>query len=366
MSVPLRIGVMQLTMEPLEEILAHARQLDRLGFDTIWLAEAYPWWRKHSMEARSSTALSALIGRETERLTVGWGIISPYSRHPIQVAMEARVTQEAVGAPGRFRLGFGASKIFMKEIGVGERAPARPLTAIRESIEIVRPLLRGEAVDFDGREYSAHVPALRQDALTPREAPPLYVAGTGPRMQEMAGELADGLLTPSITTPAFVRYARENLRRGAARAGRDSGQIDLGCTIVASIDCDRERGREGAREIAGMYLANKVQNIQASADVLLDKAGLSQEEIRPIAEAMESGGRLAAAAAVSDEILQKCRPIAGTPEDCIEAIEEYREAGCTHVMLELWGEQREWQIELFARSVLPHFSAARAAAGVRG
>ena len=102
-----------------------------------------------------------------------------------------------------------------------------------------------------------------------------------------------------------------------------------------------------------MYLANKVQNIQASADVLLELAGLRQEEIRPIADAMERGGRRAAAAAVSDEILEKCRPIAGTPDDCVAAIEAYREAGCTHVMLELWGEDRERQIELFATQVLP-------------
>jgi alkanesulfonate monooxygenase SsuD/methylene tetrahydromethanopterin reductase-like flavin-dependent oxidoreductase (luciferase family) len=70
---------------------------------------------------------------------------------------------------------------------------------------------------------------------------------------------------------------------------------------------------------------------------------------------MERGGRLAAAAAVSDEILDKARPIAGTPNDCIAAIEEYRDAGCTHIMLELWGEQRGRQIELFADKVLPHF-----------
>jgi 5,10-methylenetetrahydromethanopterin reductase len=355
MSLPLRIGVMQLTMEPLEDILEHARHLDENGFDTIWLAEAYPWWRKHSMEARSSTALSAMIARETRRLTVGWGIISPYTRHPIQVAMEARVTQEATGGDGRFRLGFGASKIFMKEIGVGARGPARPLTAIRESIEIVRGILAGDAVDFEGREFTAHVPALRDDARTPRQPVPMYVAGTGPKMQMMAGELADGLLTPSITTPGFVRYARENMRKGAESAGRDPDQLDLGCTLVASIDEDRDRGRQGAREIAGMYLANKVQNIGASADVLLEQAGLTQDEIRPVAEAMESGGRLAAAAAVSDEILDKTRPIAGTPNDCIAAIEEYRDAGCTHIMLELWGEQRGRQIELFANKVLPHF-----------
>jgi 5,10-methylenetetrahydromethanopterin reductase len=355
MTLPLRIGVMQLTMEPLDEILEHARQLDRCGFDTIWLAEAYPWWRKHSMEARSSTALSAVIGRETERLTVGWGIISPYTRHPIQVAMEARVTQEATGGNGRFRLGFGASKIFMKEIGEGQRRPARPLTAIKESIQIIRAILSGEAVDFEGKEFAAHVPPLRPDAEAPREPVPLYVAGTGPKMQRMAGEVADGLLTPSITTPGFVRYARENLRAGAEAAGRDPEQIDLGCTIVASIDEDRQRGREGAREIAGMYLANKVQNIQASADVLLEEAGLTQAEIRPVAEAMETGGRRAAAAVVSDEILAKTRPIAGTPDDCIKAIEEYRDAGCTHIMLELWGEQRDRQIQMFADRVLPHF-----------
>jgi alkanesulfonate monooxygenase SsuD/methylene tetrahydromethanopterin reductase-like flavin-dependent oxidoreductase (luciferase family) len=97
-----------------------------------------------------------------------------------------------------------------------------------------------------------------------------------------------------------------------------------------------------------------VQNIQDSADTLLALAGLEQDEIRPVAEAMEQGGRLAAKAKVTDAILDKCRPIAGTPTDCIEAIEEYKDAGCTHVMLELWGEDRREQIRLFGEKVLPH------------
>jgi 5,10-methylenetetrahydromethanopterin reductase len=103
-----------------------------------------------------------------------------------------------------------------------------------------------------------------------------------------------------------------------------------------------------------MYLANKVENIQASADELLEAAGLDREEIRPIAEAMRAGGRSAAAAAVTDSVLDRTRPIAGTPADCIAAIEEYHDAGCTHVMLELWGANRTAQIELFAERVLPH------------
>ena len=332
---------MQLTMEPLDEMIASARVMDEAGMDTIWLAEAYPWWRKHGMEARSSTVASALIASVTKRLTIGWGIISPYTRHPVQVAMDARVVQEAAGA-GRFLLGLGTSKIFLNNT---KQSGGSTLGAMRDSVTIVRGVLAGGAFDYEGKVFSASVPKLADDARTPRDVPPVYVAATAPKMQALAGEIGDGCLTPSITTPAFVRYTRENV-------GRD---IDIGCTVVASIAHDRDEGRDGAREIAGMYLANKVQNIKGAADTLLDLAGLEQDEIRPVAEAMEHGGRLAAKEKVTDAILDKCRPIAGTPADCIEAIEEYRDAGCTHVMLELWGERRHEQIRLFGEKVLPRF-----------
>ena len=341
MSIPFRIGVMQLTMEPLEEMLESARVMDEAGMDTVWLAEAYPWWRKHGMEARSSTVVSALMARETKRLAIGWGIISPFTRHPVQVAMDARVVQEAAG-PERFLLGFGTSKIFLNNI---RSQTSKTLGPMRDAVSIVRGVLGGEPFTYEGDTWSADVPGLQDEAHTPRDVPPVYVAATAPKMQALAGEIADGCLTPSITTPAFVRYTRENV----------AADIDIGCTVVASIDEDRDRGRDGAREIAGMYLANKVQNIQGAADTLLDLAGLDQDEIRPVAEAMEAGGRLAAKAEVTDEILDKCKPIAGTPADCIEAIEEYRDAGCTHVMLELWGDDRHGQIRLFGEQVLPHF-----------
>ena len=348
---------MQLTMEPLDEMLETASVMDAAGMDTVWLAEAYPWWRKHGMEARSSTVVSALMAKATERLTIGWGIISPFTRHPVQVAMDARVVQEAAGA-GRFLLGFGTSKIFLNNIKRGDDR-MRPLAAMQDAVTIVRQALEGGAVDYDGTVFSASLPALHDEAETPRGAPPVYVAGTAPKMQQLSGKIGDGLLTPSITTPAFVRYARENMETGARETGRDvgeaAGDLDLGCTIVASIDEDRDRGRDGAREIAGMYLANKVQNIRGAADTLLELAGIDMEEIRPVADAMEEGGRLAAKEKVTDAILDKCKPIAGTPSDCIETIEEYRDAGCTHVMLELWGEDRHGQIELFGRKVLPHF-----------
>ncbi|MBA2740851.1 MAG: LLM class flavin-dependent oxidoreductase [Actinobacteria bacterium] len=342
MPPPFRIGVMQLTMEPLEEMLESARVMDDAGMDTIWLAEAYPWWRKHGMEARSSTVVSALMARETQRLTIGWGIISPFTRHPVQVAMDARVVQEAAGQ-GRFLLGFGTSKIFLNNIASQTKKTLGPM---RDAVTIVRGVLGGESFEYEGETWSASVPGLREEADTPREVPPVYIAATAPKMQALSGEIADGCLTPSITTPAFVRYTRKNV----------AADIDIGCTIVASIhESDRNAGRDGAREIAGMYLANKFQNIKGSADTLLELAEIEMEELRPVADAMESGGRLAAKAEVTDSLLDRCKPIAGMPEDCVAAIEEYRAAGCTHVMLELWGDRRHDQIRLFGEKVLPHF-----------
>jgi 5,10-methylenetetrahydromethanopterin reductase len=353
MSVPFNIGVLQLSMEPAHETVAMAKACEEAGFDAFWIAEAYPWWRKHGFEARSSTAILAVIAAETKRIQLGWGIISPYTRHPVQVAMEARVMQDLAG--GRFLLGLGASKIFMKEIGEGEGEKVGPATVMRESIDIVRGVLGGGPFEYQGKVFAASVPPLRSDAHTPRGVPKIYVAGTGPVMQKMAGSISDGLLTASITTPAFVRYSHKNMEEGARKVGKDPAQLALGCVIVGSIGRDSAKGKEGAREQAAMYLANKVQNIKGTADVLLDCAGLTRDDLEPIADAMEQGGRKAAAKAVTDEVLKKVCAIAGTPDECIARIEEYRAAGCTHIMLEIWGDDRTGQAKLFGEAVLPYF-----------
>jgi 5,10-methylenetetrahydromethanopterin reductase len=261
--------------------------------------------------------------------------------------------QEIAG--DRFYVGYGTSRIFLNNIKRGGEKIST-LGAMRDAVLITRGVLGGEEFDYDGKVFSASVPALRSDAHAPRGSVPVYVAATAPKMQTLGGEIGDGVLTPSITTPAFVRYTRENVGNGAASAGRSAAEIDIGCTIVASIhESDRDAGRDGAREIAGMYLANKFQNIRGAADTLLELAGIEMEELAPVAEAMERGGRLAAKEQVTDSLLDRCKPIAGTPDDCIAAIEEYRAAGCTHVMLELWGENRHDQIRLFGERVLPHF-----------
>src|SRR4029078_12499001 len=163
-------------------------------------------------------------------------------------------------------LGFGTSKIFLNNAQMQTKKTLGPM---RDAVAIARGVLGGEAFEYEGSTWNASVPALDPDAHSPREVPPVYVAATAPKMQALAGEIADGCLTPSITTPAFVGYTREN----------GNADIDIGCTIVASIHAtDRDKGRDGAREIAGMYLANKVQNIQGAADVLLECAAAAQGE----------------------------------------------------------------------------------------
>src|SRR5207247_4709728 len=146
--------------------------------ETSGLAEAYPWWGRHGREGRSSTVTSALIARETKRLTVGWGIISPFTRHPVQVAMDARVVQEVAG-PGRFILGFGTSKIFLNNARLNGK---RTLGPMRDAVEIVRGVLSGGAFQYDGETFSADVPALQDGAETPRDVPPVYVAATAPKL----------------------------------------------------------------------------------------------------------------------------------------------------------------------------------------
>jgi len=265
------------------------------------------------------------------------------------------VMQDAAG-DGRFLLGLGASKIFMREIGEGEKGKdVGPAVVMRESIEIVEAMLAGNAVEYHGQAFAASAPALKDNAHVSRAKVPIYIGATGPVLQTLAGSLSDGLLTASITTPDFVRYARKNMEEGARKAGKDPASLDLGSVIVGSIDRESKKGYDGAREMAAMYLANKVQNIRGSADILLQKAGFTFDEIAPIADAMERGGRKAAAKAVTDEVLAKACPIMGTPDECCERIEQYRQAGCTNLMLEIWGDEREQQAKLFGEAVLPQF-----------
>ena len=234
--------------------------------------------------------------------------------------MEARVLQDAAG-DGRFLLGLGASKIFMKEIGEGEKGKeVGPAVVMRESIEIIRShaCRRGGRVSRQGlRRICARAEA-RGPRLTRARCPCTW-AQPARCCNSWRARTPTACSPPASPRRISCATRAATWRKARARPARIRRRSIWAAVIVGSINRDSQKGKEGAREMAAMYLANKVQNIRGSADVLLQKAGLTFEEISPIADAMEKGGRKAAAQAVTDEVLRKVCAIAGNARRMLRA-----------------------------------------------
>ena len=261
--------------------------------------------------------------------------------------MDARVVQEAAG-PGRFILGFGTSKIFLNNAKTQTKKTLGPM---RDAVTSRAACSGGERFDYDGDTWSADVPAMGADAHAPREVPPVYVAATAPKMQQLAGEIADGCLTPSITTPDFVRYSRGNVGDRSRVHGR---RLD-------PRDRSRCRPRRRARD-----------RRDVSREQGAEHPGLGRHAPRPRGDRAgrdpsRRGGDGAGRAARGEGDGER-RPPRQVPPDrrhaghCIAAIEEYKDAGCSHVMLELWGDDRHEQIRLSSASRscrIPHVNVDR-------
>ena len=229
---------------------------------------------------------------------------------------------------------------------------------MRDSVEIMRGILGGERFEYDGKVFSADIPALSPDAHVPRWDVPVYVAGTAPLMQQLGGEIGDGLLTPSITTPDFVRYTLGNVRIGAEKAGRDPASVDVGCTVVASIHATRPRRgpRRRARD------RRHVPRQQGA-----EHPGLGRHAARPRADRprgdparrrRDGGGRPAGRQGQGHRL--DPRPLQAHRRHARRLRRRDRGVqggGCTHVMLELWGADRHEQIRLFGEQVLPRVRA---------
>ena len=310
--------------------------------DTVWLAEAYPWWRKHQMEARGSTVVSALMARETDeprrspggssRRTRGTRCRSRWTRASCR-RRPARDASSSASAPRR------SSSTTRSRAG---RRRSRSRSAhMRDSVEIVRGILGGDRFEYDGKVFSADIPALSDEAHTPRWDVPVYVAGTAPMMQQLGGEIGDGLLTPSITTPDYVRYTAGNIREGAAKSGRDRRT-----TSTSAARSSPRSTRPTATPAATAHARSaactsptRCRTSRARPTCCSTAPGSTRRRSAPSRRRWSTVGVSPRRRRSRDALLDKCKPIAGTPTDCIEAIEEYRDAGCTHIMLELWGDE---------------------------
>ena len=342
-----RIGVCLLSVTPLDEILRIADVAEEVGIDSIWLAEGYHFFRDLG-EPKSTTSLASAIATRTKRITIGLGIVPPYTRHPGLLAMEAQTLWEL--SRGRFVLGLGAAKAAALHMGWDE-STLRAATTHREAMAIIRRVLAGQSFDTSGKVFSMDAPARPQRI---EGAPvPLVIGATGPMMLELAGEVADAVLLPTFTTPAFVEYARERIAKGAARADRKLEDIPIGATLPFSVAEDGDAARNAIRRLTAVYIANKVQNIRN--DVIVSSAGLSEAEALPISDALRTDGTEAAARMVSDEILDKV-VIAGTPQEVTDKLLKLAEAGCTlPLMYQVLGPDKESALRLVAQRVQPVF-----------
>jgi 5,10-methylenetetrahydromethanopterin reductase len=341
------IGVCLLSVVPAPEVVRLAKIADEAGLDGFWMAEGYHYFR-HLGEPSSSTSVTAALAVSTSRITLGLGIVPPYTRHPGLLAMEAR-TLDTLSGGGRFVIGLGAAKAAALHMGWTEET-MRAAPTHRETIGLMRELLAGKPVHHEGRLYRLDAPASTSKDL---EGVPIAIGATGPKMLELGGEIADIVLLPTFTTAAFVKIARKRMAVGAAKSGRSVDAIPIGATLPFSVAEDEGEAREAVRTLTATYIANKVQNIRN--DTLMQAAGLDESEARPIAETLQKEGPQAARRMVTDEIMDKV-VIAGTPTQVTDKLIELSDAGLKWPLLyQVLGPDRATAIRLVAQKVRPAF-----------
>jgi alkanesulfonate monooxygenase SsuD/methylene tetrahydromethanopterin reductase-like flavin-dependent oxidoreductase (luciferase family) len=129
------------------------------------------------------------------------------------------------------------------------------------------------------------MPAYDRAADGLRTEIPVYVGATGPWMQKLAGKESDGMLLAGLTSPAFVRYALDNMKKGAATQGRTlPGDFPVGGVILCSCSEDGDKARDATRSYTGTYIVNKIRNIKN--DVILAGSGLPDESWEPFRKAI--------------------------------------------------------------------------------
>jgi 5,10-methylenetetrahydromethanopterin reductase len=327
-----RVGLYLQDKHPIRDGMDYVRYAEDRGFEAVWQAE--------SRLVREATVPMAAFAAVTSRLKVGSGVVNNWTRN-VGLLASTFVTLDDL-APGRVLLGIGAWwEPLASKVGVDRR---RPLAAMREVVEVVRRLIAMENVTFQG-EF-VNVEDIEIDIVHGNRSPrnvPIYVGATGMRMMELAGEIGDGVLLNYLVGPRYNRTALEHLAIGAARAGRTADDVDRPQLVVCSLEADRERALDRARELVTQYLGQQPHIMKASGvdQGLLDEIGkvltwpAGPEEIRK------------AMALVPDDVVQMITA-SGTPDECRAKVREYVDAGCTCPILYPLGDDVRAMIDAFA------------------
>ncbi|MEN3330979.1 MAG: hypothetical protein V7641_344 [Blastocatellia bacterium] len=327
-----RVALYLQDKHPLRDAIEYVRYAEGRGFEAVWQAE--------SRLVRDAIVPMAAFAATTERIKVGSGVINNWTRNAALIAQTFSTLDDL--APGRILCGLGVWwEPLASKVGVARR---KPLTAMRETVEVVRRLLQMEKVTFKG-EF-VNVEEIEIDIVhgdrSPKDAP-IYIGATGMKMMELSGEIADGVLLNYLVSPAYNREAMEHLQLGAARAGRAIETIDRPQLIVCSLDEDRGRALDNARKLVTQYLGQQPHIMKASgvSSDLLDEISRVltwPAEEHQIREAMKL---------VPDDVVQLITA-SGTPAECRAKVAEYIAAGCTCPVLYPLGDDVKAMIDAFS------------------
>jgi coenzyme F420-dependent oxidoreductase len=286
----------------LDSLCDLGERAEDLGYDRVWLPETW---------GRDAVTVLSTLGERTDSVGIGTSVLNVYSRSPALLGQTAATLQEASG--GRLRLGVGPSGPILVEGWHGTEYE-RPLRRTRETIEIIRAVLTGETVEYDGDIFQLAGFRLRHDP--PETPPPIDAGGMGPKSVELAGRFGDGWHA-LLCTPDGLRERLDYFRRGVELAG--DSPVDRRVTV--SIPCCALADAERARELVREHIAFYVGAMGTFYRETLTSQGY-EETAATIAQRWANGDREGAIDAIDADLLSEMAA-AGTPETCRDRLDQF-------------------------------------------
>lgn len=306
----MRLGIQFQPPLGVKQLIEIARQADGLGYDSFWLTD--------TAVGSDPFAILAHIAGATERIRLATGVASIFHRHPVTLASVARTIDDL--SDGRMVLGLGTSHREMMErlLGVPWR---RPLTAMKEAVTIIGDLLDGKRVDVDGTQYQVHA---KLDPA-PRRRVPIYIGAIQSKMLQYTGSAADGVMLNHLI-PSYAPVVIEEVRRGAAEAGRKPEDVQIVVSVptyVAESPEDARQARATRKGMLGFYVGLNIYRRRYT------NMGFGAE-MDAIVKAVERGEPVAPLVpdAMVDQMVN-----AGSADECRAVIDQYRAAGADVVLL---------------------------------
>jgi F420-dependent oxidoreductase-like protein len=325
------------------EQLELVREAERLGYDSVWTAEAYG--------SDAATILGWLAGA-TERIKLGSAIFQMPGRSPALTAMTAATLDQLSG--GRMRLGIGSSGPQVAEGWHGQRF-GKQLQRTREYVAVVRMALARERVEFHGETLELPLPdgpgkALKLTIAPVQERIPIYIAAIGPKNTALAAEIADGWL-PMMFSPEHVGEFRPLLEEGFARAGDGKGYDDfeIAPSVNVFITDDVAAARDAMRPFIALYVGGMGSRARNFYNDLVSRYGF-EDAARTVQDLYLEGKREEAMAALPDALIDTVT-LCGPRDAARERIGMLRDAGVGTLIVSpmAWTfEERREQLRLVA------------------